>query len=127
MAERERTSAAKCVSRKQSYGREREVEDGVDHREETVGVGERIGISLILIDTGAPEFGIVPASNHSTFCVGAQNSLNVVKGFDDFVANGCVQPILVAPLEGDDEHLLAAFQRKVDEWRNLIFEHLCLR
>ena len=124
MAERQRTSATERVPCQQSYSRIREVEDGVDHWEEAIGVGEGVGISLVLIDTCAPELGIVPTSDHSTFCTGTHSSLDVVEGLDDFVADQFVQPIFVAPLEGDDEDLLAAFQRKVDEWRDLIFWHL---
>lgn len=39
----------------------------------------------------------------------------MVKGLDDFVAEVCVEAVLFASLEGDDEDLAASFQRQVVE------------
>jgi len=108
MAERERTSATKCVTREQRDSRVRKVEDGMYHRKEAVRVGKSVEIPLVLVDAGAPEFGVVPAGDDSTFCTRTQSSLNVVEGFDHFIAYRRVQPVLFATSKRDDEDLLVS-------------------
>ena len=56
---------------KQRDGGVREVEDGVDHGEEAVRVGERVGVALVLVDSRAPELGIVAARDDGAFGSGA--------------------------------------------------------
>jgi hypothetical protein len=81
----------------------------MDHWEEAVRVGERIKVSLVLVDAGAPEFSVVPASDHSTFCTRAKSPLDVVKGFDDFAAYCCVEPVFFSTPKCDDKDLVTSF------------------
>jgi hypothetical protein len=91
----------------------------MDHWEEAVGIGEEVGVPLVLVNTSAPEFSVVSAGDHSTFCIGTQSSLDVVKGFDHFVAYRCVQSVFFSAPKRDDKDLVTPFQRKVGECRDL--------
>lgn len=86
MAESERAGATEGVACEQCDGRVREVEDGVDHREEAIGVGERVGVTLVLVDASTPEFGVMPAGDDGTWRVRTQSSLDVVESSDHIVA-----------------------------------------
>jgi len=87
VTERERAPAAESVASEQRDCRVREVEDSVDHWEETVRVGERVGVALVLVDASAPELRVVATGDDSAFGIVAQGSLNVVEGLDHFVAD----------------------------------------
>jgi hypothetical protein len=85
MAESKWTGATKRVARKQSDCRVWKVEDGMNHGEEAIRVGVRIGVPFVLINTGTPELGIMPLSDYGACCIRTQGPLDVVESLDHFV------------------------------------------
>jgi hypothetical protein len=97
----------------QCDGGEREVHDGVQHWEEAVRIRKWIHVGLVKFHTSAPEFLIAAAGYHSAFRVLPECAVDVMKGADDFLAEGNAEPILRSFQQSDDEDTALTVYREM--------------